>query len=118
MSPGKLLTDMSEEHFTDQLYLQMMREMLTGLREVNASLHGLQETNMDIVQRLSKIEARPIEDLTKTMAAMDARLKLMEDRHLKEDGARSFVAWLKDYTPWLAAIGIAIFAYLEKKAAP
>lgn len=114
MSPGRLLTDMNSEEFSVAIFLQMQREMLIAIREVNTNLHEMQKGQADIATRLAKIEAKPIEDYIKELADLKASLRALQERHIREDGAKSLVAWLKDYTPWLFAIGAALFAYMTK----
>lgn len=103
-----ILMSVPDDNFSEQLMLTLLRQMIQSIEEVNTSLHEMNTTQLDMVQRLTSLEASPV-------ASLEARLVLLESDRLREQGAHDLIKWIKDYTPWLFALILGGVAYFTKK---
>lgn len=104
------------EQFGTEVHMILLRQMIDTLKSMDTrmeNIHSAQvkqlEASADVATRLATLEANPV-------AALEARLLVIENERQQEAGARNLIAWMKDYTPWLFAIIGGVWLYFEKKS--
>lgn len=90
-----------------ELVIVLLQQMSTGMERLNSQMGEVKATTADINLRLAIIEANPI-------TALVQRLEALEDAEQRRKGAYNLVAWMKDYTPWLLAIAVGLYAVAIK----
>lgn len=110
-----LLMPVSDEHALRQFEIEALRQITDNLRRLNDGQVEQGKVLHSIDTRLVRIESNSLDSAVKLLITKVDILEADKDRRA---GALGFVAWLKDFGPWLLAIMMAIFAAIgwEHKA--
>lgn len=103
----------------EQMHLVLLRQLINSVHAVNAQLTHLNTTNLDMVQRLTRIESNKLEDTVaiamRNHEALMVRVHDLEQVRQRNIGALGLIDWVKDAMPWLVTLGVGAFAYYTKK---
>lgn len=101
------------------MHLTLLRQLIDSVRAVNGQLNTINSTNLDLVQRLTRIESNRLEDQVKIAIQehdqLVTRVAELEKVRQQSVGAFSIFVWVKDAMPWLVAMAMGGYAYVTKK---
>lgn len=103
----------------EQLHLVLLRQLIEGMKSVNAELHQLRDAHLDVAQRITAMESNRVDERIAETARRaeknEERITALERVRNQSDGALGLVKWAQSSAPWfLALIGAAV-AYFTKK---
>lgn len=110
--------DSSATPFSEQIFLQMMRQQTQALDTIGRAMERIAEKQSDMGERLASLEALPVSTLHIELEQMESRLNVrlqtLETRNTEVDGVRKFIDWLRTTAPWIAAMILGGIAYFNK----
>lgn len=116
---GDVMMPVAVGDLTEQMHLVLLRQLIDSVSNVNTQLRDMNTVNLDVVQRLSRIEANKMDErvelMRKEAEALEARLGALEKIRQQSMGAQAMLVWFKDFTPWILLVAGVVYAYITKR---
>lgn len=96
--------------------LLALRQMADSLTSLTREMMTNREVMATIREDLAVIRERQSQhsETKEELRTMKTRLELVEQRHMRQDGAMGFASWMKDFGPWLVAVAVGTWAFLSR----
>ena len=118
VSSGETLMAVSDDRVLAQAQLLTQRAQEDTLHRMGQAMQTLMSQMGEVRESVIRIEAQDVKqqfiDMRAEMKALSVRTQQLENVQEQRKGAFSFLAWLKDYTPWILAAGAAVLAYIGR----
>lgn len=113
---GRILTPKSEEAIMRESEVLVLRQLSDGVSALTREMGTNREMMMGIREDMAVIKERQraYADVRDDLSAVVSRIEAIEKRNAQQDGAMSFATLLKDFGPWIMAIGAAIYAFFKR----
>lgn len=115
--PDLVHANPSEDNLAKQAEIMALRQigdiLKTVSQEMAAQRKDMSEVKVDIA--VMKERQSQNQELRETVKALEGKIEVLEARNLREDGAVTFLTFLKDFGPWLAALLVFAWSLFGKK---
>lgn len=115
--PDEIMTPVTKPEAVSMAEIHAMRQLTDAVATLTRQVERMNGKVDDVRERVIKLEAREyerqIEGLSERLTAAFKRIDDLEGTRDQQKGAKALIDWLRQTTPWLLAVGAAVFAGFE-----
>lgn len=117
MADGEIMMPVTTEEALRKAEMMAFRQMTDTLRAVQEELASHRAQMGTIGQDIAVIKERQttMSEIKDDMESVKERLLVLEMRNARQDGAVTFVTFLKDFGPWLFGLLVLAWGLFSRK---